>query len=73
MTISAFAHCGDPVRERENTLPAFTAVAALGADIIELDLRCTRDGHIVVLPVVDRPGILSARHPSCVDRDAGRP
>lgn len=35
MTISAIAHRGDPVRERENTLPAFTA-AALAADMIEL-------------------------------------
>ena len=68
MTISAIAHRGDPVRERENTLPPFTAAAALGADMIELDLRCTRDGHIVLLPVVDRTGILGARHPSPVAR-----
>ncbi len=35
--------------ERENTLPAFAAAVALGADMIELDLRRTRDGEIVVL------------------------
>ncbi len=35
--------------ERENTLPAFAAAVALGADMVELDLRRTRDGEIVVL------------------------
>ncbi len=49
MTTAAIAHRGDPVRERENTLPAFGAAADLGADMLELDLRRTRDGEIVVL------------------------
>jgi glycerophosphoryl diester phosphodiesterase len=49
VTAIAIAHRGDPVRERENTLPAFAAAAALGADMLELDLRRTRDGEIVVL------------------------
>jgi glycerophosphoryl diester phosphodiesterase len=49
VTAIAIAHRGDPVRERENTLPAFAAAAALGADMVELDLRRTRDGEIVVL------------------------
>jgi glycerophosphoryl diester phosphodiesterase len=49
VTAIAIAHRGDPVRERENTLPAFGAAAALGADMLELDLRRTRDGQIVVL------------------------
>ena len=48
-TLTAIAHRGDPVRERENTLPAFTAAVALGADMVELDLRRTRDDEIVVL------------------------
>jgi glycerophosphoryl diester phosphodiesterase len=47
--VAAIAHRGDPVGERENTLPAFTAAVAQGADAIELDLRRTRDGEIVVL------------------------
>ena len=34
---------------RENTLPAFEAAVALGADMVEIDLRRTRDGAIVVL------------------------
>lgn len=40
----------------ENTIPAFRQAAAVGAAIIELDLRTTRDGHLVVLhdPTVDR-------------------
>ena len=46
---TAIAHRGDPINERENTLPAFAAAVALGADVVELDLRRTRDGEIVVL------------------------
>ena len=49
MTVVAIAHRGDPVHERENTLGAFASAVALGADMVELDLRRTRDGAIVVL------------------------
>jgi glycerophosphoryl diester phosphodiesterase len=49
MTVTAIAHRGDPVHQRENTLPAFAAAFTLGADMVELDLRRTRDGAIVVL------------------------
>jgi glycerophosphoryl diester phosphodiesterase len=45
----AIAHRGEPVDHRENTLPAFAAAVALGADMVEIDLRRTRDGAIVVL------------------------
>jgi glycerophosphoryl diester phosphodiesterase len=45
----AIAHRGDPVAERENTLPAFAAAVREGADMVELDLRRTRDGGIVVV------------------------
>src|SRR5580658_10291176 len=45
----AIAHRGDPMAERENTLPAFTAAVRQGADMVELDLRRTRDGELVVL------------------------
>ena len=48
MTI-AIAHRGDPQGERENTLASFAAAVRQGADMIELDLRRTRDGVIVVL------------------------
>ncbi|HEY1446173.1 MAG TPA: glycerophosphodiester phosphodiesterase [Acidimicrobiales bacterium] len=47
--VIAIAHRGDPIDHRENTLPAFAAALALGADMLELDLRRTRDGTIVVL------------------------
>lgn len=47
--VVAIAHRGDPVGHRENTLPAFAAALAQGADMLELDLRRTRDGVIVVL------------------------
>lgn len=47
--VIAIAHRGDPVGHRENTLPAFAAALAHGADMLELDLRRTRDGAIVVL------------------------
>jgi glycerophosphoryl diester phosphodiesterase len=47
--VVAIAHRGEPVGNPENTLPAFAAAVALGADMVELDLRRTRDGAIVVL------------------------
>lgn len=49
MTVTTIAHRGDPVGERENTLRAFSAALACGADWVEIDLRRTRDGEIVVL------------------------
>ncbi|MCZ7649378.1 MAG: glycerophosphodiester phosphodiesterase [Planctomycetota bacterium] len=41
---NVIAHRGDKVHAPENTLPAFEAALALGADGIELDVRLTRDG-----------------------------
>jgi glycerophosphoryl diester phosphodiesterase len=49
LTVTAIAHRGEPVGHRENTLPAFEAAVAAGADMVEIDLRRTRDGAIVVL------------------------
>ena len=43
------AHRGDPVAHRENTLEAFDSARALGADMVELDSRLTRDGQVMVL------------------------
>ncbi len=45
----AIAHRGEPVGHRENTLPAFAAAAAAGADMVELDCRLTSDDVVVVL------------------------
>jgi glycerophosphoryl diester phosphodiesterase len=47
--VVAIAHRGEPVGHRENTLPAFAAAVGLGADMVEIDLRRTRDGAVVVL------------------------
>ena len=47
--VVAIAHRGDPVGARENTPAAFASAVTLGADMVELDLRRTRDGEIVVL------------------------
>ena len=49
MTITAVAHRGEPLGNRENTLPAFASAMALGADMVEIDVRRTRDGEVVVL------------------------
>jgi glycerophosphoryl diester phosphodiesterase len=50
------AHRGSAVLWPENTLLAFRQALDLGADILELDLRTTSDGEIVVLhdETVDR-------------------
>ena len=47
--VIAIAHRGDPIGARENTPAAFSSAAALGADWVELDLRLTGDGEVVVL------------------------
>lgn len=51
-----FAHRGGAKVAPENTLAAFTAGLAAGADRLELDVHATRDGHVVVIhdPTVDR-------------------
>lgn len=56
MSVLAIAHRGDPVAERENTPAAFAAAVSAGADMIELDVRCTSDGVAVVVhdPTLER-------------------
>ncbi len=43
-----FAHRGLHITQRENTVPAFLAAAALGVDGVELDVRRALDGALVV-------------------------
>jgi len=47
------AHRGASLVQPENTLPAFEAAIAAGADGVELDVRLTSDGVAVVLHDVD--------------------
>jgi glycerophosphoryl diester phosphodiesterase len=45
----AIAHQGGKGLWPENTLLAFEGASRLGVDVLEMDLRATSDGHIVVL------------------------
>ena len=50
------AHRGDPAAAPENTLPAFEAALRSGAQVLELDVQLTSDGHAVLFhdEVLDR-------------------
>lgn len=50
------AHRGDSAHRPENTLASFASALEVGADLVELDVQLTRDGHPVVIhdPTVDR-------------------
>src|SRR5262249_45661174 len=43
------AHRGDSSHRPENTLAAFVGALEVGADLVELDVQLTADGHIVVI------------------------
>ena len=45
----AVAHRGDPYRFRENTLPSLRSAVAAGADVVEVDVRASRDGVALVV------------------------
>lgn len=65
------AHRGACLRAPENTVEAFAVARELGADGVELDVRRTRDGVLVVShdPVVDGFGLL-VEHPFAALRAA---
>lgn len=46
--VDVIAHRGVHYQERENTLASFAAAVALGVDGVELDVRETLDGQLVV-------------------------
>ncbi|MCE6989129.1 glycerophosphodiester phosphodiesterase family protein [Dyadobacter sp. CY323] len=54
--VVVIAHRGNHVNVPENTLAAFREAITAGADYAEVDLRTTKDGHLVVLhdATVDR-------------------
>ncbi|WP_329137135.1 glycerophosphodiester phosphodiesterase [Streptomyces sp. NBC_01476] len=56
MTAQAVAHRGDPYHFRENTLPSVRSALSKGADVVEVDVRLTRDGVPVLLhdPTLER-------------------
>ncbi len=45
----AIAHRGASAYEPENTLRAFRRAIELGADMSELDVRLSKDGHLIVM------------------------
>ncbi len=45
----ATAHRGDSARFRENTMAAIRSAIDAGADFVEIDVRVSRDGHVIVL------------------------
>ena len=48
-SVMTVAHRGEPVRHRENTLPAILAALRAGADMVEIDVKTTADGEVVLL------------------------
>lgn len=50
------AHRGFPLLAPENTVAGFLRAVDAGADMIETDVRCTKDGHLVLMhdPTLDR-------------------
>jgi glycerophosphoryl diester phosphodiesterase len=47
--VVVIAHRGEHLRHPENTLPAFRAAIDIGADFIEVDVRTTADGRLVLM------------------------
>ncbi|HEY9293070.1 MAG TPA: glycerophosphodiester phosphodiesterase [Microlunatus sp.] len=45
----SIAHRGEPVGHRENTLPGIETALSAGADLVEIDVKITRDGEVVLL------------------------
>src|SRR5882672_12073778 len=46
--VVAIAHRGEHLHHPENTLPAFEEAIRLGADFIEVDVRTTADGKLIL-------------------------
>lgn len=45
----ACAHRGDSSKFRENTVAAITSAILAGAELVEIDVRITRDGEVIVI------------------------
>ena len=65
--MDVIAHRGASARAPENTMAAFRRSVEVGADMIELDVQLSRDGHVVVFHDVeldrttDGEGVLTER------------
>lgn len=55
------AHRGDTLSARENSVDAIRAARALGADGVEIDVRMTIDGHLVLAHDPEANGLLIAQ------------
>lgn len=45
----AVAHRGDPIGHWENTLPGIRSAVEAGADLVEIDVKITADGQVMLL------------------------
>ena len=68
-----FAHRGGRALAPENTMPAFDAGLAAGADGLELDVQLSSDGEVVVChdPTLDRTTDANGPDRGAVGRRAG--
>ncbi|MFN8036968.1 MAG: glycerophosphodiester phosphodiesterase [Acidimicrobiia bacterium] len=66
-------HRGAPLAAEENTLEAFRIALAMGADGVELDVRRTRDGNLVVHHDATAPGVGVLADRSLGELRAARP
>ena len=48
-SVMTVAHRGEPIGHRENTLPGILAALRAGADMVEIDVKTTADGEVVLL------------------------
>jgi glycerophosphoryl diester phosphodiesterase len=59
----SIAHRGDPVQHRENTIESVTAAIDAGADMVEIDVRVTRDGALMILHDAELTRLWNVPHP----------
>jgi glycerophosphoryl diester phosphodiesterase len=67
------AHRGASATHTENTLEAFVAARSLGADAVELDVRRSADGHLIVIHDATYPDGRAVAHTPAAERPAHVP
>ena len=63
MTVMSIAHRGEPVAHRENTIESVIAAIDAGADMVEVDVRVTRDGALMILHDAKLTRLWNVPHP----------